>query len=147
MVADGVPSEDIPEESLFARWVTIAQAALAVEGEVCIQIVSSNESQALNRDYRSKDYPTNVLSFPADLPVEFGVMGDLAICWDVVLREAAEQSKTVNDHLAHMVVHGVLHLAGLDHLEDEQAEAMEQIERDVLAQFDIADPYLTPKGD
>jgi len=112
--------------------------------ELAIRIVGLEEGQALNRDYRGKDYPTNVLSFPAELPpgVALPLIGDLAICAPVVAREAAEQGKKPTQHWAHMTVHGVLHLLGYDHLEDAEAERMESLETRILASLGIADPYL-----
>jgi probable rRNA maturation factor len=111
--------------------------------EVAIRIVGIDEGRALNRDYRHKDYPTNVLSFPAELPpgVDLPLIGDLAICAPVVEREAAEQHKRPRDHWAHLTVHGTLHLLGYDHLVDTEAEAMEALETRILAGLGIADPY------
>jgi probable rRNA maturation factor len=111
--------------------------------EVAIRIVGADEGQALNRDYRGKDYATNVLSFPAELPpgVDLPLIGDLAICAPVVAREAAEQGKKPRDHWAHLTVHGTLHLLGYDHIEDAEAEAMEALETRILAGLGIGDPY------
>ena len=111
--------------------------------ELSIRIVDIAEGRALNRDYRGKDYATNVLSFPAELPpgVSLPLIGDLAICAPVVAREAAEQGKDPRDHWAHMTVHGVLHLLGYDHIQDNEAEAMEALETRILAGLGIADPY------
>src|SRR5690606_11330766 len=97
-----------------------------------------------NRHYRGKDYATNVLSFPADLPegVKLPLLGDLVICVPVVTREATEQGKRLNDHYAHLTVHGALHLLGWDHEDEREAECMEQLEREILASLGIADPYL-----
>lgn len=125
-----------------------------VASEVFVELVSNNRSQELNRDYRGKDKPTNVLSFPGVEPedlddaIEFSnaggppvLLGDLIIAVDVVLLEATEQKKPVSHHFAHLIVHGVLHLLGHDHIEEDEAEAMEELERQILAQFDIPDPY------
>jgi probable rRNA maturation factor len=111
--------------------------------EVAIRIVGADEGQALNRDYRGKDYATNVLSFPAELPpgVDLPLIGDLAICAPVVAREATEQGKKPRDHWAHLTVHGTLHLLGYDHIEDAEAEAMEALETRILAGLGIGDPY------
>jgi probable rRNA maturation factor len=111
---------------------------------VAIRIVDADEGQALNLQYRGRDYATNVLSFPADLPpgVNLPLIGDLVICAPVVAREAAEQGKKPTDHWAHMTVHGTLHLLGYDHMEDAEAEAMEALETRILAGLGIADPYL-----
>ena len=111
--------------------------------ELAIRIVGLDEGRALNRDYRGKDYATNVLSFPAELPpgIALPLIGDLAICAPVVLREAAEQAKRPRDHWAHLTVHGVLHLLGHDHIDDGEAQAMETLETRILAGLGIADPY------
>ncbi len=121
----------------FVRW---ARAALVGGGEIAIRLVEADEGQALNKEYRGKDYATNVLSFPYDSePV---VMGDLVICPSVVAREANEQNKPLAAHYAHLTVHGMLHLQGWDHDNDEDAEAMENEEREILAALGYPDPYL-----
>ena len=112
--------------------------------EVCIRIVGEAESAHFNAGFRGTDKPTNVLSFPADvsLPeVESRYLGDIVICDPVVRREAEVQNKNEADHLAHMVVHGMLHLYGFDHEVSDEAEVMENTEREILAQAGIADPY------
>lgn len=116
--------------------------------DISIRLVDEAESQALNAHYRKKDKPTNVLSFPSELPEEILPMldqvplGDLVICIPVVLQEAAEQQKTPDAHFAHMVVHGTLHLMGYDHETSEQdAEDMEAIEVNVLQQLGFPNPY------
>lgn len=105
------------------------------------------ESRDLNNTYRGKDKPTNVLSFPFEAPpeVELPLLGDLIICRQVVEREAAEQEKTVEEHWAHMVVHGSLHLLGYDHIEDSEAEEMEALETEIMQSMGYADPYLAEK--
>jgi probable rRNA maturation factor len=112
--------------------------------EVAIRIVDADEGRALNLQYRGRDYATNVLSFPADLPpgLNLPLIGDLVICAPVVAREAAEQGKKPADHWAHLTIHGTLHLLGYDHIEEAEAEAMEGLETRVLAGLGIADPYL-----
>jgi probable rRNA maturation factor len=135
----------VPAPASFRRWVEAALrgARRRKATELSIRIVDTAEGRALNRDYRGKDYATNVLSFPAELPpgVDLPLIGDLAICAPVVAREAAEQGKDPRDHWAHMTVHGVLHLLGYDHIEDAEAEAMEALETRILAGLGIADPY------
>ena len=125
-----------------ADFVTWAQTALARaghdSGELTIRLVDAAESQALNREYRGKDKPTNVLSFGYDMP---GLLGDLAICAPVVRREAVEQGKAVDAHWAHMTVHGCLHLCGYDHVDDADAAAMEALEIAVLASLNLPNPY------
>jgi probable rRNA maturation factor len=137
----------VPSPARLRQW---AAAALAAEpGEVTLRIVGSAESRALNKRYRGKDKATNVLSFPHDpLPRplsrkrERGVLGDLVICAPVVNREAREQGKAPAAHWAHMVVHGVLHLRGFDHIRAGQARVMENRERAILARLSFPDPYL-----
>jgi probable rRNA maturation factor len=143
--AAGLPAVGIPRADSFRRWV---EAALTVArrrraSELSLLLVDTDEGRAYNRDYRSRDYATNVLSFPADLPpgVRTPLLGDLIVCAPVVAREAAEQGKALRDHYAHMTVHGVLHLLGYDHLVDAEAERMEALERRALAGLGIADPY------
>ncbi len=120
----------------FVRW---ARAALVGGAEVTIRLVEPDEGQALNKEYRGKDYATNVLSFPYD--TEPLVSGDLVICPSVVAGEAAEQNKTLEAHYAHLTVHGMLHLQGWDHEDDDDAQAMENKEREILAAMGYPDPY------
>jgi len=120
----------------FVRW---ARAALAGGGQITIRLVDADEGRVLNNDYRGKDYATNVLSFPYD--TEPVVTGDLVICPAVVAREAAEQNKPLAAHYAHLTVHGMLHLQGRDHETDEDAQAMEDEEREILAALGYPDPY------
>lgn len=136
-----VTAAGIPAPSSLRAW---AMAALegATPGEITIRVVAEEESAALNGKFRHKPYPTNVLSFPyeAEAPSE-QVLGDLVICAPVVAREAVEQNKEANAHWAHMVVHGVLHLLGHDHIQEEEAERMEAKERQILARLGFPDPY------
>lgn len=120
----------------FVRW---ARAALAGGGVVTIRLVDADEGQTLNHDYRGKDYATNVLSFPYETTPR--VMGDLVICPSVVAREAADQNKPLAAHYAHLTVHGMLHLQGRDHDNDDDAQAMEDEEREILAALGYPDPY------
>ena len=140
-----VPRAGLPSPVSFRCWVDAALqgAKRRKPAELAIRIVDADEGRALNRDYRGKDYATNVLSFRAELPpgVALPLIGDLAICAPVVLREAAEQGKPARDHWAHLTVHGVLHLLGYDHIEDGEAQTMEALETRVLAGLGIADPY------
>ncbi len=134
-----------PAEADIQCWV---EAALHHEQrdntELTVRIVDEAESEALNSRYRDKDYPTNVLSFAYDIPdeVEMNLLGDLVICAPVVQREAQEQGKTEQAHWAHMIVHGVLHLLGFDHLNDSDAQDMERHEIAILAELGFPDPYL-----
>ena len=130
---DGLPSRDA-----IRRW---ARAALEGGGEVTVRFVDADEGQQLNRDYRGKDYATNVLSFPYETdPL---VMGDLVVCPAVVAREAVEQGKPPEAHYAHLIVHGVLHLQGWDHEDDVDAQEMENKEREILAALGYPDPYAS----
>ena len=134
-----VPARGVPAARQLRRW---AQTALGTEaGEITVRIVGARESRALNRRYRGKDKPTNVLSFPGELP---GLLGDLVICAPVVNREAREQGKRAAAHWAHMVVHGVLHLRGFDHIRSGDAKVMEARERAILARLSFPDPYQAP---
>ena len=136
---DGVPSR-----VEFRRWLRAAEPGAA---RVTVRIVDEDEARELNRDYRGKDYATNVLTFAYgegdDMPLPEGLplMGDLVLCRQVVEREAAEQGKALDAHYAHLSVHGMLHLQGFDHLEDAEAEDMEARERQILADLGYADPY------
>lgn len=134
---------ELPTEEQFQNWVTAALNGQVEKGEVCIRVVSPEESQNLNHTYRDKDKATNVLSFPFEVPegIPLSLLGDLVICADVVAEEATKQKKPLFNHWAHMVVHGCLHLIGFDHINDADAEEMEDLERQILATLNIADPY------
>jgi probable rRNA maturation factor len=127
---------------LVERWV---RATLLGPAELTIRFVDSAEGQTLNRDYRGKDYATNVLTFAYNEGEELGedepTQADIILCTDVLLREADEQKKTVEEHAAHLIVHGVLHAQGYDHEHDEEAEEMEQFERDIMEVLGYPDPY------
>lgn len=137
-------STKIPSVENIEHWITSAlQSDELNQAEVSVYIVDEAESQELNAQYRGKDKPTNVLSFPADIPDEVGVplLGDLVICAPVVEREALEQGKTLEAHWAHMLVHGTLHLLGYDHIEDDEAEVMEALETRLITQLNFPAPY------
>lgn len=144
-VGYAAPRLGIPATPSFRRWVEAALrgAKRRKTTELSIRIVDTDEGRMLNREYRGRDYATNVLSFPVELPpgIALPLIGDLAICAPVVAREAAEQGKPARDHWAHMTVHGVLHLLGYNHIEDTEAEAMEALETRILAGLGIANPY------
>jgi probable rRNA maturation factor len=135
--------DDIPEEESFRRWALAALTEQTQDREMTIRIVDEDEIRQLNREYRGKDYATNVLSFEAELPPELNLplLGDIIICPAVVRREAMEQHKPLDAHWAHMVIHGTLHLQGYDHINDSDAEAMESLEIAILQQLGYADPY------
>lgn len=128
--------KDLPTRSMVRRWVA---AALKRDARITVRFVDEAEGRALNRDYRGKDYATNVLSFSYE--VEPVVEGDLVICVPVVEREAHEQGKPVEAHHAHLVVHGVLHLQGYDHENEDEARVMEARESEILVKLGYADPY------
>jgi probable rRNA maturation factor len=139
------PRDGVPASTSFRRW---AEAALLgarhrKPAALSIRIVGAREGRALNLQYRGKDYATNVLSFPVELPrgVASPLLGDLVICAPVVAREAREQHKAPRDHYAHLTVHGVLHLLGFDHQNERDATRMETLETRILATLGIADPY------
>ena len=129
-------------EAMLQRWV---EAALLGPAELSIRFVDAEEGLALNRQYRGKDYATNVLTFAYNEGEELGeddpTQADIILCTDVLVREAEEQKKTVEEHAAHLVVHGVLHAQGYDHEHDEEAEEMEQFERDIMEVLGYPDPY------
>jgi len=142
-----VDAEYHPSESDIQTWV---EATLAfndiyssADAELTIRIVEEEEVAELNQQYRQKQGSTNVLSFPVDedLPLDIPLLGDLVICAAVVAREANEQNKTLNEHWAHMVIHGTLHLLGYDHIKEDQAEVMEQIETSILQGLGFSNPY------
>ena len=153
-IENACEGEDVPDPSTMRRWLSAALTyhaqRAATDGvklsdpEISIRIVDEAESQALNARYRQHDTPTNVLSFPADIPdyVELPLLGDIVICAPVVIREAREQHKTPDAHWAHMVVHGTLHLLGYDHLDDADAAVMENLETDILKHLNYPPPYI-----
>ncbi|KZN64216.1 rRNA maturation RNase YbeY [Pseudoalteromonas luteoviolacea] len=134
---------DLPSENQFQNWAEKALLPYREHAEVTIRIADEAESQELNGQYRGKDKPTNVLSFPFEAPpgIELPLVGDLIICPQVVFREAQEQEKSFHDHFAHMVIHGCLHLLGFDHINEQDAMEMESLEKEFLADLGIADPY------
>jgi len=136
--------EDAITRPLLRRWV---QAALLGPAELNIRFVDAEEGRALNREYREKDYATNVLTFAYNegeiIADDEPTVADIILCTDVLQREADEQMKTLEEHAAHLVVHGVLHAQGYDHLDDSEADEMEQLERDILESLGYPDPYDT----
>lgn len=146
-------SDDTPQKTLTSELCTECIAAIKahlksydeqtkLDGAICIRTVGLEESQLLNSTYRGQDKPTNVLSFPAEIDGEERILGDLAICWPVVEREASEQGKTLAAHATHLVVHGILHLVGFDHEVDAEADEMEALEVVILAELDVTNPYV-----
>lgn len=148
-VSYAVPRTGIPAPTSFRRWVAATLQGRIRDADLAIRIVDEHEGRALNRHYRGKDRATNVLSFPAEMDagvrlpkgVHIPLLGDIVLCAAVVAREAAEQKKPVAHHYAHLTIHGVLHLLGMDHQDDREAECMEQLEREILSDLGISDPY------
>ncbi len=140
----------VPSDVLCKEWINATLDFLDKDSNcsVSLQFLSPEDSQALNQQYRDKDYPTNVLSFPANLPQEIvenldaSPLGDLAICPAVVEEEARAQNKEVEAHWAHLTIHGCLHLLGFEHEGEDEAAEMENIEIEVLKKFGISNPYL-----
>lgn len=147
-VGYAAPRKGLPAAPSFRKWAGAALEGRIREADLAIRIVDESEGRALNRHFRGKDYATNVLSFPAELPeglpegVHLPLLGDLVICAPVVAREALAQGKHPSAHYAHLTVHGTLHLLGWDHADEREAEAMEQLEREILASLGFGDPYL-----
>ena len=135
--------DDLPDPECIRTWVEAAVGGLSKDAELTIRIVDEMESAELNGRYRHKAGPTNVLSFPFESPpgVTISLLGDIVVCAPVVRREAGEQSKSLNSHWAHMIVHGALHLLGYTHEHDEDAEEMEAMETRILGRLGFDNPY------
>ena len=133
----------LPSEEEVRDWISSVLNARMPVAEVTVRIVDEVESEQLNQQYRHKQGPTNVLSFPfeTDAPMEVPLLGDIVICAPVVVREAVEQHKDASAHWAHMLIHGTLHLLGYDHHDDAEAEAMEQQEIQLMQQLGFSNPY------
>lgn len=136
-------ASNLPDEQQIQGWVDAALQNHPSDTEIVVRIVDEQESAELNQQYRHKSGPTNILSFPVDLPegIELDLLGDLVICAPVLEKEAIEQQKILADHWAHIIIHGVLHLLGYDHIEDGEAELMESKEISILNTLKIANPY------
>jgi probable rRNA maturation factor len=132
-------AEHIPSRQQWRAW-----AAKSLLGPVnaVLRIVDEDEGLSLNHQFRQRDYATNVLTFPYGEDEQGALCGDIALCWPVVLREASAQDKTLQAHCAHMLVHGMLHLQGLDHLEAHEAAEMEALEIRILSELGFPDPYI-----
>ena len=132
---------DLPTAAQFRKW---AKQALRTDAEIALRVVDEDEGRMLNREYRGKDYATNVLTFPlAEEPL---LMGDIVLCAPVVAREAEAQQKPLLAHYAHLTVHGVLHLQGYDHETEAEAVQMESMETEIITKMGYADPYLSEKA-
>lgn len=137
--------KQLPSKEQLQLWADMALAPYNKNFEITIRIVESIESQQLNHLYRDKNQPTNVLSFPFEVPegIELDLLGDLVVCADVVESEAKVQQKQIFAHWAHMIIHGCLHLLGYDHITQEDATEMESIEIDLLAKLGYSNPYIS----
>ncbi|MDQ7990253.1 MAG: rRNA maturation RNase YbeY [Candidatus Dactylopiibacterium sp.] len=134
-------AEALPERAALRRWIRCAEPGAA---RITVRFVDRAEGQSLNAAWRGKDYATNVLSFPYE--TEPVLLGDLVLCWPVLVEEAAAQGTTLDAHCAHLIVHGVLHLQGWDHEDDAEAEEMEAEERAILAELGYPDPYASERA-
>jgi len=134
----------VPDKAQIQCWVDLALEDHDQDTEIVVRIVDVHESAQLNKQYRHKPGPTNILSFPADIPEGIGLnlLGDLVVCAPVLEREALEQHKPLAHHWAHIIIHGVLHLLGYDHLTEEDADLMENKEINILQKLNITNPYL-----
>jgi len=139
--------QDIPNIFHVQRWVNTVLTSLIDKGDLTIRFVDKKEIQSLNKQYRKQDKPTNVLSFPFELPSEVNdslshpILGDIIICHSVVENEAKAQNKELSAHYAHMIIHGTLHLLGYDHIKQQDADVMEPLEIAALATLGFNNPY------
>ncbi len=135
---------DYPTEQQFQLWVDTVLQEDDQDSEIVIRLVDNQESAELNQQYRHKQGPTNILSFPFEAPDGFDsdLLGDLVICAPLIALEAQQQNKQLFDHWAHITIHGVLHLLGYDHIDDAEAEEMEALEIKILSRLNINNPYL-----
>jgi probable rRNA maturation factor len=145
IIQRAVTGTSLPTTPSFKRWVKTVLKNKMPSAELTIRIVDKNEMTELNTTYRKKNKPTNVLSFPFDMPEEckndLPILGDIVICAEVIQEEAYAQKKTLDAHWAHMVVHGTLHLLGYDHENDSDAEIMEAEEIRFLSDLGFENPY------
>lgn len=142
-----VEDDGIPGVMQFQSWAEAALNGRRDQAELVVRIVDRQESRQLNHEYRGQDKPTNVLSFPYEAPavVESDLLGDLVICAPVVVDEAVAQNKPLQAHWAHLLVHGVLHLLGFDHTNEQGAEVMEGLEVEILETLGFPDPYQSER--
>lgn len=137
-------NSDLPREDQFQKWVNASLLPDHDNLELTIRVVECEESENLNNQYRNKNKPTNVLSFPFEVPegINLNLLGDIVICADIVSQEILVQNKTLLEHWAHMTIHGCMHLLGYDHVNDSDAEHMEALEIDILAKLGFNNPYI-----
>jgi probable rRNA maturation factor len=141
---------NLPKEELIKKWVDSSLNGYIEDAELTIRIVDETEGTQLNEKWRNAQGPTNVLSFPYSELSELNentqnIQGDIVVCAPVIMREAAEQRKSVDAHWAHMIVHGILHLLGYDHNNENDAKEMESLEATILRKLDFPDPYISQK--
>ena len=134
----GIANDSLPSRQRMRSW---AKSALLTDAQVTLRLVGSREGRAINRDFRGKDYATNVLTFAYHDTAPLS--GDIVLCAPVIARQAREQRKPVEAHYAHMVVHGMLHLQGYDHENNDDARVMETLEAEIVVKLGYADPYET----
>lgn len=136
-------NKTLPSIEQLQLWAEAALSTIENDPELTIRLVEAKESQQLNHQYRQKNKPTNVLSFPFEVPegIDINLLGDLIICADVVIQEAKDQNKKLDEHWAHLVIHGCLHLLGYDHIKEDEAIEMESIEIKLLSTLGIDNPY------
>ena len=136
-------SKQLPDQDQFQYWVDAVLKDESQDSELVIRIVDEAEMTQFNEQYRDKKGSTNILSFPFEAPegVDSNLLGDLLVCAPVVEKEAQQQHKELDHHWAHMIVHGVLHLLGYDHVDDQDAEEMEALEVKILKTIKIKNPY------
>ena len=137
--------DSIPDEKSMIKWAKLALEKKHKNAEVCLRIVDIDEGQYLNKEWRNKDTATNVLSFPVGETIEQApnLLGDIVICAPIVEQEAEQQQKDSDAHWAHLIIHGILHLQGYDHMTDEEAAVMENKEIQILKETGYANPYGT----
>lgn len=137
-------ANSVPSRKQLQHWITAALKNRSNKNEITIRIVDTAESAKLNKKYRHKNGPTNILSFPFETPPELKskLLGDIVICAPLVAKEAKLQGKTLQAHWAHLVIHGVLHLLGYDHIKKKAAEKMEKLETQILQKLNFPDPYI-----
>ena len=137
-------SDEAPDPECIERWVSAAIGNRREATELSVRIVDEKEGIALNEKYRGAKGPTNVLSFPfdAEIPESLPLIGDIVICAPVVAKEAQQQNKDIKAHWAHMIIHGVLHLLGYDHQNNNDAVIMESLETDIMQGLGFPPPYL-----
>ncbi len=142
-----IPAKGLPSPTKLKQWALAALKNKTPSADITIRIINKIDMTSLNLQYRNKNHPTNVLSFPMDSPLELqgqtAILGDILICADIIQEEAIAQKKMETAHWAHMVVHGTLHLLGYDHEKKKDADIMEKEEVNILTSLGFHNPYLT----